>query len=248
VDEADHNAREVVAASERIFGPDHPNTLFAKIRRAEQLREVGRNDDAVALTTYVVEHMPPEAGMPARNRYGFIGVHATALRLAGRTEESLRVMEEALAEAEREQGPLARPTTTLRSFYALALSGLDRPSDALPHYAKLLEACATSEEGTCIPINRGGTHINYAEALSKLGRHDEAVAQLDAALEILDDVLADVSPRRFDMMLVAGQILARAGRTKAARARLEEGLRIATEVEVDPKHLQQLRETLAGLD
>ena len=95
----------LVAASERVLGPDHPDTLASRRNLAIGYRAVGRVDEAVSLDEQTLAAservLGPDHPDTLNSRHGL----AVAYRAAGRVDEAITLHEQNLAAFEHLLGP-----------------------------------------------------------------------------------------------------------------------------------------------
>jgi len=107
----------VFADSERILGPEHPDTLRAGAMLAVSYRAAGRTTEAIELSQLGVTNT--ERMLGPQHRYALIAkaILADSYRAAGRITDAIKLGEELLADCERILG-----SSTLRAKANLALS------------------------------------------------------------------------------------------------------------------------------
>ena len=95
----------LVAASERVLGPDHPDTLSSRRNLAIGYRAVGRVDEAVSLDEQTLAAservLGPDHPDILNSRHGL----AVAYRAVGRVDEAITLHEQNLAAFEHLLGP-----------------------------------------------------------------------------------------------------------------------------------------------
>ena len=244
LERAEANARRVLELSKTEYGDTHPRTLYAHLRVAEVMRSRGRYDESLEHTTFIADNLPPPGTMANRDRHValMLSVHGTALRLAGKDDEAIALLETALADAEREGGKRSDAAKSLRGHYALALLHVGRLEEAAVQYRGQIAACENSQAHSCSATQQGGNLANYANVLSRLGRHDEAIAQFEEAWVILVETSSPDSQRRGDNHILAARIYFRAGRLDEARAHVQQGRRIAGLATLTPKTIAELED------
>lgn len=130
-----------------------------------------------------------------------LNVLATRLELEGRYEESLRLLERAVAIAPGDVGA--------RNALSLCLQRLDRPAEALSHVEELLKKHP----------NLGFAHANKGNALIALGSLGSAKLSHLRALEL--------EPRNLAATAALASIATHRGEHAEARARAEQALALA---------------------
>jgi tetratricopeptide (TPR) repeat protein len=91
--------------SERILGPDHPDTLTSRNNLAYAYREAGRLDEATALHERTLADSERILGPDHPSTLLSRNNLADAYREAGRLDEATALHERTLADSERIQGP-----------------------------------------------------------------------------------------------------------------------------------------------
>ncbi len=110
----------VVAASERVLGPDHLQTLSSRSNLAAAYQVAGRLDEAIPLNEQVLAARERVLGLDhpetlkSRNNLG------SAYRAAGRLDEAISLHEQVLAARERVLGPDHPDTLVSRNNLATA--------------------------------------------------------------------------------------------------------------------------------
>jgi predicted ATPase/DNA-binding SARP family transcriptional activator len=154
-----------------------------------------------------------DAGMVVRT----LGGRAVTARWAGRTDEALSIVREALAAARAEHSPLA---TMIENELGELLDEVGRTPEALPLWEGFL-AWATQESDD----------TSRAYALLNLARHADERGDAEGAEALVTKALgaaqaADSAPVRGDVLAAAGLVDLHGGRPWRAAARLREAVRL----------------------
>ena len=238
--------QRVIEMSIELRGAAHPKTLMAEHQLAKQFQLVGRPDQALPLTTHVVANLPPLESALRSERLEMLALHGEVLHENGRSDEGLAQIEDAIVQAERIFGADALPTLNLRSQYAKVATELGHHEDAIAALDRV--EAGYVEQDRVMPILKVTLYLNRAEAKSRLGRHAEAVEDLERALPLVEKTTAPESTWRFEADVMAGEILEAAGQRDRALAFFETAEVIASKTEVAADvlatmnaHLRELR-------
>ena len=243
-EEALRIGRRAIELSTELRGAKHPNTLAAELALAQQYLVIGKPDQALPLTTHIVENLFPVGTLQAQ-RIDILATHGDILHENGRTEEGLAVLERTIAEAEQTLGPSAVTTLDARGNYAKVAGEAGNYEESIAALDQIVAGYAATE-GVML-IRKAGALLNRSEAKSKLGRHAAAVEDLEAALPMLEESTAPDSAWRFDGDLMAGEIFAAAGLNERALVHFEAAEAIASKTQVSPEGLAKLQAHLREL-
>src|SRR5215472_10831761 len=94
-----------LADHERILGPDHANTLYARSNLAKGYESAGRNGDAIALFEQSVADSARILGPDNRDALKMHNYLAHAHESAGRHDNAITLYEKVLADFDRVFGP-----------------------------------------------------------------------------------------------------------------------------------------------
>ena len=186
----------VVAASERVWGPDHPDTLTARNNLGEAYRAAGRLDEATSLH---------EQTLPARERV--LGPDhpdtlqsrnnlAVAYHLAGRLDEAIPLHEQVQAARERVLGPDHPDTLNARNNVGEAYRVVGRLDEAIS-----LDEQALAARERVLRLDHPDTltaRNNLANAYWAAGRRDEAITLHEQTLPARERVLGPDHPSTLD--------------------------------------------------
>jgi tetratricopeptide (TPR) repeat protein len=95
----------LLAASERVLGPDHPDTLAARNNLGEAYRVAGRRDKAISLHEQNLAARERDLGLDHPSTLAARNNLAAAYGDAGRLDEAISLDEQNLAARERVLGP-----------------------------------------------------------------------------------------------------------------------------------------------
>jgi tetratricopeptide (TPR) repeat protein len=182
----------LVAASERVLGPDHPDTLASRNNLANAYRDAGRLDEAIGLHEQALAARERDLGPDHPDTLNSRNNLANAYRDAGRLDEAIPLLEQALAARERDLGPDHPDTLNSRNNLALAYWDAGRLDKAIP----LLEQALAARERVLGPDHPDtlNSRNNLALAYWDAGRLDEAIPLLEQALAARERVLGPDHP------------------------------------------------------
>jgi eukaryotic-like serine/threonine-protein kinase len=174
-----------------VYGDKHPALCETLENLGNVLHAMGRSKDALAQHRQGIEICEAGgagAGMPHALR---LNNEATVLTALARHDEALTRYRAALALIEDKPGHPARGV--ILSNMAESYIGLSRNAEALELFEKgmAILADATGDETIYYAAARAG----LGHALLELGRDDEAVAALQAALDVFEHATADAQMR-----------------------------------------------------
>jgi tetratricopeptide (TPR) repeat protein len=164
----------LVAASERVLGPDHPSTLASRNNLAAAYQAAGRRDEAITLDEQILAASERVLGpdhpstLQARNNL------AAAYGDAGRLDEAISLLQQALAARGRVQGPDHPDTLNSRHNLAAAYGSAGRLDEAI----SLLQQALADRERVLGPDHPDtlNSRDNLATAYGAAGRLDEAIS------------------------------------------------------------------------
>jgi tetratricopeptide (TPR) repeat protein len=126
----------LVADSERVLGPDHPDTLTAQNNLAVAYQEAGRAADAIPLFERSQAALERRLGPEHRDAVTTRNNLAVAYREAGRAADAIPLLEQTLAALERRLGPDHPNAVTTRNNLAVAYQEAGRAADAIPLFER----------------------------------------------------------------------------------------------------------------
>ena len=121
----------LVAARERVLGPDHPDTLASRNNLANAYRAAGRLDEAISLHEQILADRERVLGPDHPDTLASRNNLANAYRAAGRLDEAISLHEQTLADRERVLGPDHPDTLTSRNNLAAAYQAAGRLDEAI---------------------------------------------------------------------------------------------------------------------
>ena len=130
----------LVADSERVLGPDDPDTLTSRNSLAVAYRDAGRIADAIRLFELTLATMERRLGPDHPDTLTTRNNLAVAYRDAGRAAEAIPLVELTLAAMERRLGPDHPDTLTTRNNLAVAYRDAGRAADAIRLFELTLAA------------------------------------------------------------------------------------------------------------
>jgi tetratricopeptide (TPR) repeat protein/tRNA A-37 threonylcarbamoyl transferase component Bud32 len=177
---------------QRLDRTHHRSYLRAELAQANDLRELGRYDDAATLLE--------------RNRQLVIEVHGAnhprvaeviealgMLRSAqGQQDEALRLSREALALVERVHGEDSAEVAKVLNNLAIVLDQSGRYGEAVEvlERARTIFSRVEGERSRAVAY----VDVNLGQALHNLGRYDEAATRYESALGVLIELFGEAHP------------------------------------------------------
>jgi tetratricopeptide (TPR) repeat protein len=184
--------RAVAAASERVLGPGHPDTLLAAGRLASALQAAGLGAEAVALYQRTVEARARALGPGHPGTVAAQADLGQALRSAGLPGDAIVVLEGVLAAAEHAPAPDGLDPPRIQDALASAYVEAGRPADAI-RLARRTLADRERQQGSDHPDTMT-TRANLASACLAAGRPKDAIGHAKRALEDRERVLGPDHP------------------------------------------------------
>jgi tetratricopeptide (TPR) repeat protein len=182
----------LVAARERVLGPDHPDTLASRNNLANAYRDAGRLDEAITLHEQNLATRERMQGPDHSDTLSSRGNLANAYRSAGRIDEAITLNEQTLAARERMQGPDHPDTLASRNNLANAYRDAGRLDEAITLNEQTL-AARERMQGPDHPDTLQSRN-NLAVAYWAVGRLDEAIILDEQALAVRERVLGPDHP------------------------------------------------------
>ena len=174
--EAEPLLRDAVAIRTRALSPTHPDTLDAQETLGICLHRGGRPSEALPLLERNLASREALLGKSSPALARSLGNLAGALNALHRDDEALVLLQRAVALREAAYGAddlrVAVPLVNLGTV----LVELRRLTAALPVLGRARDMFEAS--GGVGALNGGQARLQIADALSQLGRHDEAIAEL----------------------------------------------------------------------
>jgi tetratricopeptide (TPR) repeat protein len=128
----------LVAASERVLGPDHSDTRVGRNNLANAYQAAGRFDEAITLHEQVLAARERVLGPDHRATLASRNNLANAYRTAGRLDEMTTLHEQVLADRERVLGPDHPDTLRSRNNLAAAYRAAGRLDEATTLHEQVL--------------------------------------------------------------------------------------------------------------
>ena len=188
----------------------------------------GRLHDAMDRFERARRHLDTEASSGHRAR--LIAEQAEAMALLGLPEEAAQAYDSALASLE--SAGLTLEMARARTGYAMALLRLGRAAEAERELAAAIDACDRLGHG----VAKSRAQLLRAQLLAARGETREAQRIIEAAVIAIADRPADLAVARYHLAMLA---LA-SGDLTMAETQVEDGLRIAAELQIAPLHADLL--------
>ncbi|MFJ7911284.1 tetratricopeptide repeat protein [Kitasatospora sp. NPDC096204] len=191
----------LAAASERVLGSDHPDTLTSRNNLAATYSNAGYTDDALRLQEEVLADRQRVLGrdhsatLTARNNL------ASTYRDAGRTDDAVNLMEQVLADRRRVLDDDHPDTLTARHNLAVAMSETKRINEAV----NLMEQ-VVADRRRVLDVDDPDTLMsrnNLAVMYWEVGLRDQA---LDMLLQAAKDLARVLGPDHPDTVLAMGNL------------------------------------------
>ena len=164
----------LLAASERVQGPDHRDTLTSRNNLAIAYRAAGRLDEAISLHEQTLAARERVLGPDHPDTLQSRNNLANAYRAAGRLDEAISLQEQALASYERVLVPDHPDTLASRDNLALAYQDAGRLDEAIRlHQQALADRERVLGQDHPSTLN---SRNNLANAYGAAGRLDEAIS------------------------------------------------------------------------
>ena len=181
MEEAVRLFEETLAATVRVLGPEHPDTLTSRSNLAVGYMRLGRTKEAVQLDEETLEARVRVLGPEHPETLASRNNLAIGYRRLGQTEEAVQLDEETLEAMVRVLGPERPETLASRNGLARGYHALGRTEEAVKLDEESLEAStrALGPEHPDTLISRSNLAIGYGQ----LGRTQEAVELDEETLE-----------------------------------------------------------------
>ena len=170
----------LVAASDKILGPDSPATLTIGTCLAQALMADGQASEAAAWWQWSAVSHARISGPDHRDTLTARSMLGRALTAASRASDSVAVLQETVTDLERVHGADHRDTLNARDDLAAACQAAGQPAEAIGHYQHTL----ARRERAHGPrhLDTITARVNLAGACLAAGRHKEAIACYKKAL------------------------------------------------------------------
>jgi CHAT domain-containing protein/tetratricopeptide (TPR) repeat protein len=233
--------RRAIDIFEATRGPDYPDLAASLERFASSSEALGDLPIARQYYQRAIDLSARTTG-PTQAQYFRLIQFAVLLDNLGDTREAIARGDEAVALAERLQGPES-------TGVAIALQRTASFRHGIGDYD---EARALTERAMAIWRKAGGSGPHVGEALGELAALGESQGRLDDAIVLADQALAALAGSDTDerikaiVLLTRGRILATLGRHTEARATLDDARRL-TESNTDGELRSLLAQSLLAL-
>ena len=184
------------AASERVLGPDHADTLASRNNLANAYRNAGRADEAITLHEQILATRERVLGPDHPDTLQSRNNLALAYRVAGRVDEAITLDEQTLAVRERVLGPDHPSTLASRNNLAADYQVAGRVDEAITLHEQTL-AVRERVLGPDHPDTLQSRN-NLAAAHRVAGRVDEAITLDEQTLATRERVLGPDHPDTLD--------------------------------------------------
>jgi tetratricopeptide (TPR) repeat protein len=175
-------ATTVLADSERVLRPEHPQTLASRHSLANAYRGAGQLDKAIPIYEQTIADRERILGPDHPNTLTSRNNLAGAYRHAGHLDKAIALYEQTFADRERILGPDHLKTVTSRNNLAGAYRAADKYDKAIPLYERAL---ADSERIL------GPDHLKTLTIRNNLATAYQAAEQYDKAIALHKQTLAD---------------------------------------------------------
>ena len=182
----------LVAASERVLGPDHPDTLVVRNNLALAYRDAGRTAEAISLDEQVLATRERAQGPDHSDTLISRNNLAIAYQDTDRTDEAISLHEQNLAARERDLGSDHPDTLNSRNNLAIGYRAAGRLDEAISLGEQTL-AARERVLGSDHPDTLGSRN-NLAFAYQAAGRTDEAISLHEQTLAAYEHVLGPDHP------------------------------------------------------
>jgi eukaryotic-like serine/threonine-protein kinase len=190
-----------------VLPAGHPNLSRIRLRRVDTLRRLGRKEEAIEESRRTLLDVERSYGRDAPAYASALNTHANALEGAGRTEEAVSVLQEAVEVFTAQLGRDHAATLRIRFNLALSAARL-RPEDPQNdhNFSQVLEAGTRvyGKDGPTLAFFRAG----MADSLLSRGRAMDALRVL---MEIPASLLQDAPPSVTGMLRRAHGLACPAG-------------------------------------
>jgi tetratricopeptide (TPR) repeat protein len=172
----------LVAAHERVLGPDHPDTLASRNNLAIAYRDAGRVDEAISLDEQTLATRERILGPDHPSTLISRNSLANGYQDAGRLDEAISLHEQNLATRERDQGP--DHPSTLGSRHGLA--------NAYQDAGRVDEAITLHEQNLAVRERvLGPDHPNTLQSRHSLAAAHRSAGRVAEAITLFEQTLAD---------------------------------------------------------
>jgi tetratricopeptide (TPR) repeat protein len=210
---------EVVASRERLFGPEHPETLVARSNLANSYWSAGRTAEAIVIEKSVASDRERLLGPEHPDTLTSWANLGTSYSSAGRIAEAIDLLEKVAADSRRLLGREHPSTLIAQANLATTYRFAGRTAEAIA----LLEQVVADRDrllGTEHPLALT-TWANLATSLRSAGRTAEAIAIEEKVVADMERLLGVEHPNTLTAKANLATSFESAGRTAEAIALLE---------------------------
>lgn len=230
--------QELSTGSERVLGPDHPDTVMAAEELADAYMMAGQAAEAIPWFQWVLARRIRSLGQDHTDTIAARRNLGQALVAAGQLDDAVNVLERAVGDYERVWGPDHIDALGAREDLAAAYSAAARFSGAIPLYRRTL-ADRERIQGARHP-DTSTTRQKLADAYLAAGRYREARSQYKRALVDRERALG---PDHLDTIAARGHL----GSAHYASGRMASALQLYEQTLADYERVLGVdhRDTLA---
>jgi serine/threonine protein kinase/tetratricopeptide (TPR) repeat protein len=224
---------QAIALLQRLDRTHHRSYLRAELAQANDLRELGRYEDAAKLLERN-RQLVVEFHGPNHPRVAEVVEALGMLRSAqGRQDEALRLSREALALMESVHGKDSLEVAKVLNNLAIVLDQSGRFGEAVEvlERARAILSRSDGERSHTVAY----VDVNLGQALHNLGRYDEAAARYESALAVLIEIFGNEHPAVAVTNLNLAVTRTHGDDVEAALEQLEAG-RVQLESLLGPEH------------
>jgi DNA-binding winged helix-turn-helix (wHTH) protein/serine/threonine protein kinase len=219
-------AREAVALTEQVFGPDHPLVQERRFYLASVLVQADQAEEAIDILTDVRRRLLAMSGTETTISARVVNQLGMAFGHAKRYPESLAALQIALDYSVKTRGESDEVSLAVMNNIAGDMAQMGRTKDAIALARRVLDA----QRGRTGPddVDALWDQNNLADDYLRDGNLAEAEAQFR---DVLDRARRVFAHREWDLGQFAfrlGGVLAEEGKTDEARSLLEESVTILT--------------------
>jgi tetratricopeptide (TPR) repeat protein len=227
-----------VESSQRILGPDHPDTITARANVASSYWRAGRTTDAITIEERVLADSERLRGADHSDTIRARNNLATSYQQAGRVEEAIALQERVVADRERIEGPGHLYTVRARNNLAAVYWQAGRTAEAT-----ILQEHVLADTERIL----GPDHPDTVLARNNLATNYQQAGRTSDAITVQERVVADrerlLGPDHPDTLLASNNLAAcyqRAGRTTDAMT-LQEHVLAGSDRILGPDHPDTIR-------
>jgi tetratricopeptide (TPR) repeat protein len=239
-------ARETVALTQQVYGPDHPLVQDRRFHLAGVLVQAGQVDEAIDILTDVRRRLLAISGTETAISARMANQMGMAYDLAKRYPESLAALQIALDYSVKTQGETSELSLGTLNNIASTLNHMGRSKDAIPLARKVLD------------LQSRLTGPDHADTLwdennlASAYQQDGDLAETEALFrDVVDRARRVFTHGEWDLgqfVFRLGAVLAKEGKADEARGLLQESITIlAAALGSDDTHTKRAEAELAAL-